>query len=618
MAKGDYYTSSFYSEPAYKFKPSRDIPQVGYQMKASELGIAVDPRTANQIAMLSQALNSGIVPVEIGVLSPETFDQIPKQHFEEMRRKAKLAEAKISMHAPMVEPAGFGQQGWEESNQKSAEHQLMDIMDKAALLDDKNNIPVTIHSSAYAGSTYTFEKDPITGKRIKVPEQLVVVNRETGQMLPVRKETKYYAESGAKPITMSPESHINTLNASDWDNEIDKVVFHKENASRLLSNVPPSEFIVYQHAKEDPNYAAQLSPEQRNLVLNVDLAAAHLKNAQMALNGAFNKAYKYSNEEEKKQLAKVSEGYAKQLWGGVDINRLRSEKKQPTQEELRNIQEAQMNLTHQANSLQGFAEVLRDNFRPILYERVEDFAIEKASETFANVAMHTYETYEKKGKVAPIISIEHLPAGMAFSQAGDLKKLVETSQGEFKKKLIDKEHMSESQADKVARKLIGATFDVGHININKKYGFTDEDIRKEASEIAKHVKHVHLTDNFGYSDSHLPIGMGNVPVKEIMEEFEKQGVKTRKINEVGGWFEHFKTNPFAQILEAAGSPIYDTGAGPYWSQRTGFIQNYNAGYGMMLPSINYETFGAGFSRLPQELGGSAQQGSGGRMGGGGF
>jgi hypothetical protein len=207
---------------------------------------------------------------------------------------------------------------------------------------------------------------------------------------------------------------------------------------------------------------------------------------------------------------------------------------------------------------------------------------------------------------------------MAFSQAGDLKKLVEKSQKEFSKKLVEKEHLSEEKADKMARKLIGATFDVGHININKKYGFTDDDIRKEAAEIAKHVKHVHLTDNFGYSDSHLPIGMGNVPVKEIMEEFEKQGVKTRKINEVGGWFEHFKTNPYAQILESAGSPIYDSGAGPYWSQRTGFLQNYNAGYGMMLPSINYETFGAGFSRLPQELGGSTQQGGGGRMGGGGF
>lgn len=617
MAKGDYYTSSFYSEPSYKFKPSRDIPQVGYQMKAGDLGIAIDPRTANQIAMLSQALNAGIVPVEVGVLSPETFDQIPKQHFEEMRRKAKLAEAKISMHAPLVEPSGFTQNGWDEASQKASERQLMEVIDKAALLDDKNNVPVTIHSSGGAGSTYTFEKDK-TGKRVKVPEQLVVVNRETGQMTAAKKEEKYYAESGATPIIISPEKHIKVMNSSDWDNEIDKVVFHKENASRILSSIPQSEFVVYQRAKADPYYASQLDTNERNLVLNVDIAMAHLKNAEMSLNGAFNKAYKYSSEEEKKKLAELSKSYSKQIYGGIDIHSLREERRAPSEAEERAIQAAQLDLNHQANSLQGFAETLRNNFNPTIYQTVEEFSIDKASQTFANVAMHTYEAYEKKGKAAPIISIEHLPTGMAFSQASDLKKLVEKSQEEFKNKLIEKEHLSESQADKVARKLIGATFDVGHININKKHGFTDEDIRKEAAEIAKHVKHVHLTDNFGYSDSHLPIGMGNVPIKEIMEEFEKQGVKTRKINEVGGWFEHFKTNPYAQILEAAGSPIYDSGVGPYWSQRTGFIQNYNAGYGMMLPSINYETFGAGFSRLPQELGGSVQQGGGGRMGGGGF
>ena len=39
------------------------------------------------------------------------------------------------------------------------------------------------------------------------------------------------------------------------------------------------------------------------------------------------------------------------------------------------------------------------------------------------------------------------------------------------------------------------------------------------------------------------------------------------------------------------------------------------GYGLMLPQINYETFGAGFSRLPSELGGSRQGAEGSRMSG---
>jgi len=54
--------------------------------------------------------------------------------------------------------------------------------------------------------------------------------------------------------------------------------------------------------------------------------------------------------------------------------------------------------------------------------------------------------------------------------------------------------------------------------------------------------------------------------------------------------------------------------GPYWNQSIGLQQGYFSGYGNMLPQVNYETFGAGFSRLPAELGGQSQ-GGGGRMGG---
>jgi sugar phosphate isomerase/epimerase len=75
--------------------------------------------------------------------------------------------------------------------------------------------------------------------------------------------------------------------------------------------------------------------------------------------------------------------------------------------------------------------------------------------------------------------------------------------------------MSESDAKKKAQEIIGVTFDLGHANINKKYGFTDKDIIKEAEALAKNVKHVHLADNFGYNDSHLPPGMGNVATRKF-------------------------------------------------------------------------------------------------------
>jgi hypothetical protein len=617
MAKGDYTLDNFYSEPSYKFAPDpMDIPQVGYTIPSGRLGMTTDPRSANQLSAMTQALNSGVVPIEIGVLQPETFDQIPKQHFVEMRRKAKLAESQISMHAPLIDPTGMTQQGWDEAQQISSERQLMDVIDKAAMLDDKRNVPVTIHSSNYAGSTYKFEGE---GKdRKKVAEQLVAVNRETGQLMPLKREEKFHPGGEELKRTFSPEYYLKSANKNQWDDEINKVLFHKENADKLISNLPKEAFELAKLAltRGNEKIIQNLGPTEKRLFRGIQIANAHLEDANLALASAFNKAYKYGTDEEKKELKEFSKEYGEAVYGGIDIDKIKG--RELTNQEHTKYVEAISNLPNQAEAIQHLAEKLRVEVKPILFERIENFAIEKASNTFANVAMHAYQNYEKKGKATPIISIEHLPAGMAFSQAGDLKALIEKSQKRFETNLIENEHLSSDQAKKISNKLIGATFDVGHININKKHGFTDKDIAAEAAEIAKYVKHVHLTDNFGYSDSHLPIGMGNVPVKEIMEALGEQGSKANKINEVGGWFEHFKTNPFGMILESMGSPMYSSGDGPYWSQRTGFLQNYNAGYGLMLPSVNYETFGAGFSRLPQELGGSAQQSGASRMGGGGW
>jgi len=98
----------------------------------------------------------------------------------------------------------------------------------------------------------------------------------------------------------------------------------------------------------------------------------------------------------------------------------------------------------------------------------------------------------------------------------------------------------------------------------------------------------------------------------MMEKLPQKDIK--KIIEAGQWWQHMQTNPVKESMEGLGSPMYESGAGPLWNQSPAFQEGYFSGYGQMLPSINYETFGAGFSRLPAELGGSRQQG-GGRMSG---
>ena len=254
--------------------------------------------------------------------------------------------------------------------------------------------------------------------------------------------------------------------------------------------------------------------------------------------------------------------------------------------------------------LEGLREV-----QPKILVPMEEFALDKSSQTFANVAFNAYDKFNGKGNI-PKINIENMYSGMAFSSLEEMNKLIVESKNKFAEKLVKEKGISESIARQKADEIIGMTLDVGHLNISKKQGFTDKDLLKEIDAIKKHVKHVHLTDNFGFSDSHLPPGMGNVPFREILEKLEKAGFKGSKIVEAGGFVQHFQQSPYLPSLEGLGSPMYSSGMGPYWNQNLGFQQGYSSGYGMILPNMNYQTFGAGFSQLPGELGGEVARAGG--------
>ncbi len=180
--------------------------------------------------------------------------------------------------------------------------------------------------------------------------------------------------------------------------------------------------------------------------------------------------------------------------------------------------------------------------------------------------------------------------------------------------------MNKSEAQKAAEKLIGVTWDVGHINMLRKYGYGKEELIKQAETVAPLVKHVHLSDNFGFEHTELPMGMGNVPIKEILKKFGEEGFEGAKVIEAGNWWQHFspggKQNPpYVATLQALGSPIYSMNMAPYWNQVLGFEQGSYSGMGPILPQINYEMQGAGFSQLPPELGGQRPGAQGSRMSG---
>jgi hypothetical protein len=162
---------------------------------------------------------------------------------------------------------------------------------------------------------------------------------------------------------------------------------------------------------------------------------------------------------------------------------------------------------------------------------------------------------------------------------------------------------------------------VGHINLLRRYGYNEEQILTELKKLAPDVKHVHLTDNFGYSDAHLAPGMGNVPIKKFAKILEEEGKlgkdHVRGIVEAGGYVMSYGENPTLKTLQYFNTPAYSFQGSPSWGGEGSIAgsyfmgsSGYSSGYGLMLPPIHYGEYGAGFTGLPTALGavpGSAQR-----------
>lgn len=70
----------------------------------------------------------------------------------------------------------------------------------------------------------------------------------------------------------------------------------------------------------------------------------------------------------------------------------------------------------------------------------------------------------------------------------------------------------------------GFCFDTGHYNV-----FSEAPLREWIEELGGYIKEVHLHDNFGRTDDHLPVGEGNFPFHELftmLKKIEKKPVIT--------------------------------------------------------------------------------------------
>lgn len=625
----------------------------GYHMSAANMGFPGSPQTADQLHDVVNAIKHGTKVFEVTMLQPDVAETIPKQHFEEMRALMRLTGVKPSVHAPLIDAAGFGEKGWTPDGRADGERRMFDAIEKAQILDPSGNLPIVMHASNGAPGT---EWEPGKDGEMIMGSSMAF-NQETGQSAPITREfkidpehpelldkggkiavddkgrplrnkdggLKYEFIEGKHGVLFEAEGSIGSINRSDWRTKLTEVAqmnkhadeimgtahlhLRKEYSNAFISRDGTKIFGVDEKGKVKGEVEA-FSGEQREQYEQMLKSDLFSKNAELAFSGAFSQAYKYGTDEQKKHLKVLAENYSEKIEhvsGGIKFG----EGNQDIATSIMAPLEKQHILDDSLKALQAITA----GQAPKVFKLVEEFAMGEAAKTFGNLAA---KSYDKFGDKAPILAVENMYQGMAFSRAEDMRDLINKSRENFVEHLTEG-GMKEKEAKKLAEDKLGVTWDVGHVNIMRKKGFTAEDVVEQTKVISKDksmVKHIHLTDNFGYADTHLLPGMGNVPIKAIMEELEKTGRldDMRKIVEAGGMIQHFKKLPHSMALAAMGSGIYGMKNGPIWGQVADIQGSYFGGYGDLNPATHHQYFGAGFTTMPVELGGQ-QAGGGSRFGG---
>jgi len=647
-------SESFYGGGNSSLSPdfSSGAPYTGFtNLNGAQIGFSGNPMVSDQVSETVNAIKQGTKVFEVGALNQKTLEAIPKQHFNEIRALTRLTGVKPSFHAPLTDAAGFisgesGGSGYGGPEMRiQNERKMFDAIQKAYLVDPDRNIPVVFHSGNAGGySTQLIpdrdEKGKIIrdkkGNIVSKKKSIPVINLESKQSGQVE-ESRMYSITGRDPKLnlerlkqgmediekggkiMSPEDSIRNQNETGWDKEINEFTLAKRFANQALNDAITKTKSVSPSGMEEHSFVLARTPlksdadianfnkiwkENPSFEQSLNSAATLISSNHQTLNSLFNKTYKYGSKKQKKELIELAKNWEKDSRAQKKALKeagIKAKNPYDIQIMANNLQEKYADRLKAITSGIGIVDGVQvkdeDYGAPKIHVNASDFAMDEAAKTFGNLAIKSYDQYKEK---APTIVVENIFEGLGFSTAEDMRKLLDKSRAGFEKFLIDEKGKSEKEAARIAEKQLGVTWDMGHINMSKGKGFDDKYVEEQTAKIAEYVKHVHVTDNFGFEDSHLIPGMGNVPIKKVLEQLEKAGKidEMKMIVEAGGINQAFKKLPHQMSLGS-----FNAGFGSPPGQSGGMMGDYFGGYGTVNPEQHHTMYGAGFTTMPVELGG---------------
>ncbi len=313
----------------------------------------------------------------------------------------------------------------------------------------------------------------------------------------------------------------------------------------------------------------KVMPEEAYIISSLETNAANSR--------AFAFQYSRDYEENIQRLKKLKE--AKELYKKIEeatspeekwryekqVTALQSEqlglvtpdKKMPTaiiEKEMQNIKSAINQAQDAAAGQWSQSEEQMETARNIQSGRT--YALQEAYDAYGQAGVFAWrqsEQLKSKGKLKKnlMVAMENLFPEAHGAHPDEIIELVTNSRKSMAKQLQAAFGYNDEKAKQAARKTISMTFDVGHMNMWRKY-FKDDTSKSPdennkifqgwmldmTEKLAKAdvVGHVHLDDNYGYQDEHLAPGEGIAPIKRMVEILKENGYDGELIVEPGADF----------------------------------------------------------------------------------
>lgn len=524
---------------------------------------------------------------EQGSTTPEAYG---KEEREAMRELAKANEVTMQTHATirMGTMSGFGEHGFNDEARQKAVFEIERAVDFAR--DVARGGSVVVHVGEWVrpiGDTKKYGGD-IQGYPTEEDKKVVILaDKDTGRIQQIPHDMKIW----------EPE-------VAEWrKNEKGEM-----EAARFASNADGTIKTVEHDFKNIVEWERENNPKQKGKT-DEELFVAHFFKAQEL--DAHSQALRWSRSanEHKKELTKIKDAleFYKKIeaatddedkwklkrafesrYGGSLIppdiklpTEFLQERMDDMEKDVRWEEEAALSASKKVAEIKNNTE----NLKPI-----EEVGIHKTADTIARAAIYAYEQEKKNNLERPLfIAPENIFPEHYGGHPAELKKIIIESRKEMEKQLTNR--YGEDKAKTIARDHIRATIDIGHAHAWRKFFKGDDEsynkwLVGQIKDLADSdiLGNVHITDNFGYYDEHLAPGQGTAPIKQVMDELRKVGIKGGIVEGPIKFSEAVKGTSELSIA----NPIYATGGRRYNMLQDFYQGRRNSPYHTLLSYIPIE------------------------------